>query len=60
MLYISVFVILTVACTALLYIAFTLIAQPSGKSVAFWFNRCIVCLQCFDAVGWVAGRAPGL
>jgi len=19
-----------------------------------------VCLQCFDAVGWVAGRAPGL
>jgi len=20
----------------------------------------ILCLQCFDAVGWVAGRAPGL
>jgi len=21
---------------------------------------CLVCLQCFDAVGWVAGRASGL
>jgi len=20
----------------------------------------IMCLQCFDAAGWVAGRAPGL
>jgi len=25
----------------------------------FWF-RVVVCLQCFDAVGWAAGRACGL
>ena len=23
-------------------------------------RRLSICLQCFDAVGWVAGRAPGL
>ena len=23
-------------------------------------NTCITCLQCFDAVGWAAGRASGL
>ena len=23
-------------------------------------GRCCFCLQCFDAVGWAAGRASGL
>ena len=26
----------------------------------FHFSFCLVGLQCFDAVGWVAGRASGL
>jgi len=30
-------------------------------SVIFrFFIVCLVCLQCFDAVGWAAGRASGL
>jgi len=41
--------------------------QESSYSVTFWnlffiFNQWSVslCLQCFDAVGWAAGRASGL
>ena len=33
------------------------IATVTSAKVVIAF---IVCLQCFDAVGWVVGRAPGL
>jgi len=29
-------------------------------SFVFVFVAAFLCLQCFDAVGWVAGRASGL
>jgi len=29
-------------------------------SVRRVFYHCFICLQCFDAVGWAAGRASGL
>jgi len=40
--------------------------KPTYASVAFAYCRFFYvnitdfCLQCFDAVGWVAGRASGL
>jgi len=32
------------------------------RQIGFWFITDLVqvCLECFDAVGWVAGRASGL
>ena len=30
------------------------------NSSAFSLLKCASCLQCFDTVGWVAGRASGL
>jgi len=36
-------------------------AQGTEKTDKFASRlRSILCLQCFDAVGWVAGRASGL
>ena len=34
----------------------------AGGSDKFYLYRCssLLCLQCFDAVGWAAGRASGL
>jgi len=35
----------------------------SNGRVEFFKTQCnnvIICLQCFDAVGWAAGRASGL
>ena len=32
----------------------------SGKWLLKWRQVGNLCLQCFDAVGWAAGRASGL
>ena len=32
----------------------------SVSSFNVFFTLCCICLQCFDAVGWAAGRASGL
>ena len=35
--------------------------QPRLSGGAMGMYHCVVeCLQCFDAVGWAAGRASGL
>ena len=33
---------------------------PFLSAVYYFLNWHVSCLQCFDAVGWVAGRASGL
>ena len=33
--------------------------RPSLLSYSYTFHMLLVCLQCFDAVGWVSGRASG-
>ena len=30
------------------------------KNITFLLGKLVHCLQCFDAVGWAAGRASGL
>jgi len=35
-------------------------AEMFWKTVPFPVGLNDICLQCFDAVGWVAGRASGL
>jgi len=36
------------------------LALPREYVISLYFSYCILCLQCFDAVGWAAGRASGL
>ena len=36
------------------------LALPREYLINLYFSYCILCLQCFDAVGWAAGRACGL
>ena len=31
-----------------------------GLPLSFYLRMCVDSLQCFDAVGWAAGRASGL
>ena len=40
----------------------TVVAKNKFTVTSFWLWNSImhVCLQCFDAVGWAAGRASGL
>ena len=35
-------------------------SQCNDLFITFWLCAGLSCLQCFDAVGWVAGRASGL
>ena len=62
---------LTVSCFSKIQIGFTFLvpADPGGpgkravKRVCACACACVLvtlCLQCFDAVGWMAGRASGL
>jgi len=59
---------LTVSCFSKIQLGFTFLvpAHPGspGKRAVKWVCVCVLCLesclQCFDAVGWVAGRASGL
>jgi len=48
--------------TAILYSTIQLLAESASKYKNAYFTQCIIylCLQCFDAVGWAAGRASGL
>ena len=52
---------LTVSCFSKIQIGFTFLVpahldSPGQRAV----KLVCVCLQCFDAVGWAAGRASGL
>jgi len=39
----------------------TMLSRSLGSMpVLYVISSNIICLQCFDAVGWVAGRASGL
>jgi len=46
----------------LLYVFYALICSPDASVlvVLFFLSRKFLCLQCFDAVSWAAGRASGL
>jgi len=55
---------LTVSCFNKIQIGFTFLVlahlgSPGKRAVCVWLVD-INCLQCFDAVGWAAGRASGL
>jgi len=54
----------TVSCFSKIQIGFTflVLAHPGspGKRAVKWYVCVYGCLQCFDAVGWAAGRASGL
>jgi len=55
---------LTVSCSSKIQIGFTFLvpAYPGcpGKEAVKWLLLLSVrCLQCFDTVGWAAGRASG-
>jgi len=62
--------LLTVSCSSKIQIGFTLLvpAYPGspGQRAVKRACMCVIntvecyCLQCFDAVGWAAGRASGL
>ena len=39
---------------------FSAYVVPSVASVSVFAFSALICLQCFDAVGWAAGRASGL
>ena len=57
---------LTVSCFSKIHIGFTFLvpAYPGspGKRAVKWVcvYVCLICLQCFDAVGLAVGRASGL
>ena len=55
---------LTISCSSKIQIGFTCLVPAHLGSPGQWAIKqvCVsdVCLQCFDAVGWVAGRASGL
>jgi len=38
----------------------SLVQRRKCRSVRIWFRFLLLCLQCFDALGWAAGRASGL
>ena len=35
-------------------------AEPRQKTILVSLLKAVTCLQCFDTVGWAAGRASGL
>jgi len=52
---------LTVSCFSKIQIGFAFLVPahlggPGERAV----KRVLLCLQCYDAVGWAAGRASGL
>ena len=63
---------LTVCCFSKIQISFTFLVPASGSPgkravkrayvcmFVFMYAFSALCLQCFDAVGWAAGRASGL
>jgi len=60
---------LTVSCCSKIQIGFTFLVpahlgSPGKRAVkrvcVRACVRCVVCLQCFDTVGWASGRASGL
>ena len=36
------------------------LAEPRQKTILVSLLKAVTCLQCFDTVGWAAGRASGL
>jgi len=56
---------LTVSCFSKIKIGFTflVLADPGSRgqnlNLTLVFLCCSTCLQCFDTVGWAAGRASG-
>ena len=57
---------LTVSCFSKTQIGFTFLVPAHmgspGKRAVKWvcYEQFLQCLQCFDTVGWAAGRASGL
>ena len=51
---------LIVSCFSKIQIGFTFLVPAQSGSPGQKAMVVCVCLQCFDAVGWAAGRASGL